>query len=485
VFDQTIRIIEQMLTWKAGIDIFFIATGIFFIYHTLRRLGTWKILVGILVAMFVFVLASILDLTGTRWIFSNLSKVALIALIVIFQPEMRKLFERAAFLKRKSRTAEEWSFLQVVSGSVFALAEQKRGAILVFPGKESITEWVSGGFPLNADPTFPLIMSIFDPHSPGHDGAMIMENGKISHFGVRLPLSKTDILSNNFGTRHHAAMGLSEVSDAFIVVVSEERGTVTVFHNGKARETQEESEIVAKLSSHFEHSAAYSFKKDESEGRQRLRKEVAVSTLLALALWSSVVISTTKPLERGFSVPVEYVVPSQKLALIGDKPTEVKLLLDGPKDELDRLKPSQIAVRIDLSEAMPGKLLVAVTEENLSLPKSVKLREADPSSFVLNLQQLWRREATVVPQLIGKTAADLSVALVEVNPPKIWIFSPLDKAKQKKVTVMTTPIYLESIKEDTTLLCQVIPLAGVRPAEDRWPLVEVAIKVSPKREKGG
>jgi len=200
--------------------------GLFFLYRTLLRLGTWKILAGILIALVVFATASLLDLRGIEWIYSNLSQVALIALIVIFQPELRKIFERAASLRRSEigKGASDLTFM--VSDAMFALAQQRRGAILVLPGKEPLGEWLSGGLALNADPSLPLIMSIFDPNSPGHDGAIIIENGKLTRFGVRLPVSKTDNLPVEFGTRHHAAMGLSEVSDA-LVVVSEERGSIS------------------------------------------------------------------------------------------------------------------------------------------------------------------------------------------------------------------------------------------------------------------
>jgi hypothetical protein len=97
-------------------------------------------------------------------------------------------------------------------------------AIVVFPGGEPLREWLSGGHILDAEISEPLIMSIFDPHSPGHDGSMIVQNGKLSMFVVRLPVSTNGKLAEEFGMRHHAAMGLSEKTDALSVVVSGESG---------------------------------------------------------------------------------------------------------------------------------------------------------------------------------------------------------------------------------------------------------------------
>ena len=472
---QSADLIKDLLDWKACLDIFFITTAIFFTYQTLRRLGTWKIALGIIAALSVFIVANILDLEGVRWLYSNLSKVALIALIVIFQPEIRRLLERAVSLKGNEMAFGESSLLQLVSDSVFTLAEQRRGAILVFPGRESTKQWAFGGFPLQAQPTFPLIMSIFDPHSPGHDGAIIIENEIISLFGVRLPLSKTNTLSNQLGTRHHAAMGLSEVSDAFVVVVSEERGSVTTFQNGQMKITPNKSEFSAKLMSHFKKSSSYLLRNREGKGKRHLATGIALSTLSAFVFWAGIAMYTAEMLERGFLVPVKYIVPSNDIALVGDKPTEAKLQLAGSKADLDRISLSQLAVKIDLSKAMPGKQVIVVSDENVELPKSIKLLEVEPSNFVLNLQQVLETEATVVPQMVGKIAGGLKVASVDINPPKVRVLGPTDKLKQKKISVMTTPIYLESIKENTTLFCKIIAPPGIRPVESRWPDIEVSI----------
>jgi DNA integrity scanning protein DisA with diadenylate cyclase activity len=127
----------------------------------------------------------------------------------------------------KTETLVE-SLVGTIADALYRLAEERHGAIIVLPGKEPIQEWLAGGFVLDAEPSFPLLMSIFDPHSPGHDGALIVEKGRLSQFGVRLPISDTNKLPAVFGTRHHAAMGLSEKSDAMVLVVSEERGAVSL-----------------------------------------------------------------------------------------------------------------------------------------------------------------------------------------------------------------------------------------------------------------
>ena len=192
-------IVHQLLSWRAIVEILLLALGLFFLYRTLMRLGTWKIAVGVLAAILVFLAAALLDLKAIEWVFENISHVAVIALIVIFQPELRKIFERAVSMKRTEGGGRGEALSRLVQEGMTELARQKRGAIIVFPGKEPVGEWLSGGFGLDAEASLPLLLSIFDPHSPGHDGALVIENGKFSRYGVRLPVSDTSKLPREYG----------------------------------------------------------------------------------------------------------------------------------------------------------------------------------------------------------------------------------------------------------------------------------------------
>jgi uncharacterized protein (TIGR00159 family) len=290
----------MIFNWRAFLDILLVAVGLCFLCRTILRLGTWKIVLGTFIALLVFAAANLLDLKLLEWIYSNVSHVAVIALIVIFQPEIRKVFERAASLKRTGLAKGGSDLAELLVEAVFALAQNKRGAIVVFPGKEPIKEWLSGGLLLDANPSFPLIMSIFDPNSPGHDGALIVEGDKLTYFGVRLPISKRDSLSEEFGTRHFAAMGLSEVSDATVLVVSEERGTITLFHGGKAELVNDHSKLAEKITSHWDTSASFRVEMPKGKKRWNLASQMAVSLVLAAVLWSTVIIAQGEFVRRSF-----------------------------------------------------------------------------------------------------------------------------------------------------------------------------------------
>ena len=471
-------LIKAMFSWKVILDILLIATATFLAYRTLRRLGTWKILAGVLVAIAIFNVSQFLDLKGVNWIYSNLSPVALIGFVVIFQPEIRKLLERAASLKRHQLGSEGANLSMQIADAVFALAEQKRGAILVLPGKESLEEWVFGGFDLDASPSNPLIMSLFDPHSPGHDGAMIIENGKITRFGVRLPLSKSEKLSKELGTRHHAALGLSEFTDAFVIVVSEERGVVSLFHNGEGEPAHDKVKVNSKIVSHWQSNASYALK---GEKGFKLVPGVGISLALAFIFWSTVVISQGEMIERVFSVPIEYTATPENIALVGDKPTEIKLHLAGPKSEIDGTRANHLTAKIDLSQSRAGKQTFSVTQENLRLPRGVTLLDTVPSSLELSLKEVLEREVNVKPQLVGNLPKGFQMASVLVKPHKVRVFSPADQGEEAEINVITTPIYLENVRKTTRLFCKIIAPPNVQPVDKRWPDVEVVIAVGPKQ----
>ena len=473
----TLQLLREMLSWRSALDILILTVLVFILFRTLSRLGTWKILTGILLAAALFVLANFLDLTGIEWIYANVSQVAVIALIVIFQPELRKLLERAASVRRSDSGDRMADLSGLIADALKALSNQKRGAILVFPGKEPLEEWLSGGHTLDATPSYPLLMSIFDPNSPGHDGALIIKNGRCTRLGVRLPISKSAKLSEDYGTRHHAAMGLSEASDALVLVVSEERGSITMFKQSNSFPLRERSQIVDAIRSHWKTTAAYPIRIKRGLPKWLLGPQVVISLLAAVSLWAALTIARGEMLEKVFTVPVEYTAVPDNLALVGDRVNETKLYLYGPKADLNALSPNQLSIKVNMSGAKPGTQTFFITDENIKLPAVVRLMDADPSSFKLTLTQIVTRELTVKPQLVGRLPAGLAVKSVKVFPEKILVTLPAESGEQVVTSITTTPIYLETIRENTSILCKIIAPPNIQSIDKRWPDVEVIIDI--------
>ena len=133
--------------------------------------------------------------------------------------------------------------------------------------------------------------------------------------------------------------------------------------------------------------------------------------------------------------------------------------------------------KIDLSKAAAGKQTFVITKENLRLPRGIELLDVIPSSIELSLAEIVQQEITVKPQLVGKLPGGLQIRSIELKPEKVMVLSPVAGRGSKPISVMTTPIYLESVYEDTRIYCKIIAPPAVQPAEKRWPDIEVNISV--------
>jgi DNA integrity scanning protein DisA with diadenylate cyclase activity len=171
-------------------------------------------------------------------IFQGFFAVFIVAVIVIFQEEIRSVFERIAVWSLTGgvlKSAPTHRQVEILVRSLGDLARDHIGALVVLRGLDPLDRHVSGGWDLNGELSEALIKSIFDSHSLGHDGAFIVEEGRVTRFGVQLPLSKDFGRITNLGTRHSAALGLAERTDALILVVSEEHGTVSIARRGELK----------------------------------------------------------------------------------------------------------------------------------------------------------------------------------------------------------------------------------------------------------
>lgn len=466
----------EFLSWRSALDILLIAAGLFFLYRTLLRLGTWKIMAGILLALVVFILANALNLKGIEWIYHNVSNVAVLGLIIIFQPELRKVLEKAVSVPPHRLRDQNTSLYHLTGEALIKLAQERCGAIIVFPGKEPINDKISGGYQLNAVPSIPLILSIFDSNSPGHDGAVIIEDGKLTQFGVRLPMSQSTRLSEEYGTRHHAAMGLAEQTDAMALVVSEERGKVSIFANGEMRPMRTADEITKAIVSH-QREMGFLNRDSAPKIRKRTIFQIAASLIIAVIFWSTLIVSQREMVERVLPVTIDYTAPAEDLVLVGEKANEVKLYLSGPKSDIDNLASNPPSVKIDLSKMAKGSQTIIITSENLRLPKGVTLLDTSPQQLKLTLAAVVEKNVPITPQIIGKLPGNLKIKKITVSPETVLVTIPVTKEERITEEVLTTPIYLESISTDSKLFCKIIARPSIQPVTKRWPDVEVFIEV--------
>lgn len=212
------------------LDMFLVGTLIYALLLWFKRTKAAFVALGLLVAVVVYTVAFVAGMYMTVRIFQAFFAVFIVAVIVIFQEEIRSMFERIAIWSLTGgvlKTAPTHRQVEILVSSLGDLARERIGALVVLRGLDPLDRHTEGGWDLNGDLSEALIKSIFDSHSLGHDGAFIVEEGRVTRFGAQLPLSKDFSKITHLGTRHAAALGLSERCDAMCLVVSEETGKIS------------------------------------------------------------------------------------------------------------------------------------------------------------------------------------------------------------------------------------------------------------------
>ncbi|NQT97329.1 MAG: TIGR00159 family protein [Candidatus Marinimicrobia bacterium] len=217
------------------IDIIF-ATWIFYkIYVYFRDTRAGQMLVGLMIIMFLSFLFNAFGLSGTSWLVNQFQTVWVVAFVILFQPELRRLliyigqtrFIRSIFRMGTSRT------IQSIAEVTNELKQRKWGALIIVQRETGLRSYKETGTSIKAEVSTPLLLSIFNPTSPLHDGAVIIQNDILDAAGCILPLTESSMVDPEMGTRHRAALGISEETDAIVVVVSEEKQRVSMADNGR------------------------------------------------------------------------------------------------------------------------------------------------------------------------------------------------------------------------------------------------------------
>ena len=225
------------------------------IYKTLTLIKGTKavqLLKGIFVIIIAKIATEIFGLNTLDWLLEEIIDWGFLAIIIIFQPEIRRALEQLGRGKLFQRTTnqqdeEQTRLIEAMKKSVSYMAKRRIGALISIEKETGLTEYIDTGIKMNADMTSELLINIFIPNTPLHDGAVIMQKDKITAAACYLPLSESAFISKELGTRHRAALGLSEVTDAIVIIVSEETGAISIAFDGKIDRNLTIDEFTVKL----------------------------------------------------------------------------------------------------------------------------------------------------------------------------------------------------------------------------------------------
>ncbi len=253
-FEYIIKFL-QLLRISDIIDVIIVSVILYYLINLIRETRAMQLVKGILFLFAVFFISQWLKLNALNYILGGAMQIGAFAVVVIFQPELRNLLERMGRFKVgriidfAADTSDEdmQRVIESVAVASSHMSESKTGALIVMERATRLGEFISTGTMLDANVSSGLLENIFVPNTPLHDGAVIIRNDRIVTAGCLLPLTANNNLSRDLGTRHRAAIGLSEVTDAAIIVVSEETGKISLALNGSLTRNFSKESLVKAL----------------------------------------------------------------------------------------------------------------------------------------------------------------------------------------------------------------------------------------------
>jgi diadenylate cyclase len=369
------------------VDITIVTVALFLLLRALRGSRALLAFVGVLIIGLVDLVARLVDLPLTALFFRGLFLTSVVVVLLAFQDDLKRFFERLAVwgLGRQSPAPGD-SVIESVVRASFALAAARQGALIVLPGRDPLDRHLEGGIPLDGTVSDVLLLSLFDPHSPGHDGAIVVDAERVRRFGVHLPLSANFAALRSRGTRHAAALGLAERSDALVIVVSEERGVVSVAEGGALEVVSDPDALRNQIAAFVERTRAGPVERRRSL-RWVLRRagEWSVALVLAFSLWTLVVLGSEVG-ETSLRAPVQVTNLPAGYVLRSTTPSEVRVSLTGVWRRLFLLEPSDVSVSVDALLAQLGRRTFQVTPQDVHAPPGVSAVDVEPDRVVLDVE---------------------------------------------------------------------------------------------------
>lgn len=385
-----------------------------------------------------------MGLIVTSWAVQSFTAVAPIIIIVIFRNEIRSVLQaknfKAIFWEAAHYQME--TPVDIISDSMFEMASKGIGAIMVIPGKEDIHESVHSGIRWDGRISKEMILSIFWHENPVHDGAAVVMGDRISQVGAVLPLSHSKDLPSYYGMRHRAAAGMSEATDALVILSSEERNNVIIAGSGNITIVKDRKELCSHINNHLE------IPEEESTDKRKQYFELAMAALVFVLFITGIWLSFTRGIDTYITleVPVEYTNSNPEIIVMDTSVKTVSLDLSGSGRLLNSLIPGQVKVGIDLGSGEIGRNVYNIKSKNITLPPGVFLRNTTPSSVDIILDKLITKNVPVQADWIGTLSKGILISSVYFKPEIATISGPsliLDGIS----TVYTDKIPLEDIRE--------------------------------------
>lgn len=450
------------IRWQDIADIVIMTFLVYQLYSWFKNTKAKQVVIGLALLGLVYLVTKNLGFFMTSWILQEMGTVLFVLIIVIFQQEIRQALYRFSLLRNLFDRQERVHALDLVelSGAVFSLARERTGALIVFQRREPLDEYLLHGVRLDAVASGALIVSIFKPASPLHDGAAVIVNGRIPQASCHLPLSPNADIPRYYGTRHRAGLGLTERSDAVVIIVSEERGEVSLAVEGELERLVTPEGLAERLHLLLAPPVPVTAKMTI---KKRLFGNLApklVTLLLVCASW--LIITGRQGGIVSVSAPVKFHNLSEGLSLVKSTPEHVELQLKIYSRLVPAPKELDVAADIDLGKVREGNNTVPVTSDDIKLPIGVVVSEINPSVVKVVADKKISRTVRVRAGLTGTLPDGLSLRRVTVEPRTVVVEGPQRLLAQLD-SVRTEDIDLSTVTRSETIEKELLtPAPGVR-----------------------
>ncbi|MBU1398828.1 MAG: diadenylate cyclase [Proteobacteria bacterium] len=468
----------QNLRFADFIDIGIIAIFIYLLMVWLKKARVRFILAGMIILGLVYILARLFGLYLTTMIFQGFFAIFLIMIVVIFQDDFRHFFERIAIwgiTRRRPRVAPQNQDIAMLTSGLANLSRKKIGALVVVRGQDPLNRYLEAGTYSDALLSQILIESIFEPNSPSHDGAVIIEGMRLAMFGCHLPLSTNIEEIGHLGTRHAAALGLAERTDALCIVVSEERATISVAEGGGITQLKDIGELRNILERFYRENFPAKHKALSTDFLKGHFLEKIIAVVLASGLWLAFG-HRTETIRRDFVIPIEYRNLTQDRIISETKPKEVTITLSGSERAFNLLDPKELKLSMDMSKIKEGEDKYYLNKDMVRKPAGLSLVNIEPKEIPLRVYKMISVTIPIQIKTNGHPPSGVNIKEMKVEPQSVSVMMP-DIIGREKISITTEPIDLKSITETTTLVPKLIIPPEIRFPSDKPPEVKITIEV--------
>lgn len=370
------------------LDILFVATLIWLAIAWFRNSRARLALLGLAALAGLFGVAQALHLQLTTLVLQGFFAVVAVMLVVVFQDDLRRLFEGiAVWGLRRNAPHPPPDVENSLVEAMMKLAQDRVGALVVLPGREPLERHLDGGTYLDGRFSEPLLLSLFDAASPGHDGAIVIRANKIIRFGAHLPLSNDRTrLGPHVGTRHAAALGLAERSDALCLVVSEERGEISVAREGELRRVDGAENLHAEIHRFVARFARAPLARGGLRRMGGAWREALLAVGLAAGLWYIAIPGgAVETVDRRVPIVVENLPEGYRLVSVS--PSDVAVRFEGRRRDLYLASATELAVEVDALLVQLGRRTFSLNLDQVKSPEEVRPVSIEPAQVKLSIMQ--------------------------------------------------------------------------------------------------